>query len=80
MPNRMPLDRGLLEARLAHLLRTENDYLERITARELRMRGRPHRNGRQTLTDPVRERLEFLLRDVRKDREAVELRLAQPRG
>jgi len=80
VPNRMPLDRGLLEARLAHLLRTENDYLERITARELRMRERPDRNRRRALTDPVRERLVFLLADVRKDRAAVELRLAQPRG
>ena len=78
--SRMPLDRGLLEARLAHLVRTENDYLERISARELRVGQRPHRSGRQTLSDPVRERLEFLLADVRKNREAVERRLAQPRG
>ena len=69
--------RRLMEDRLARLKRTENDFLERIADRELRVRQGSSGGAHSTATDPIRKRLLFLLADVRKSRQVVERQLAR---
>jgi hypothetical protein len=65
-----------LRDRLAELVRTEKDFLERIAARERRPRPGSGAGVPASPTDPLGKRLMFLLADVRKSREAVERQLA----
>lgn len=66
-----------LRDRLAKLLRSERDFLERIAARVGQMGQGSGDGGFATLSDPVDKRLKFLLADVRKSRQAVERLLAR---